>query len=94
MQLVTGNVTLPALHSPSFGPNQSAIMMPAAAFFRVTASAHLQAGDDWEAPHELRNQAVLDEVGLLHLTKHIGGHLCLAAAQHLGSAATMQISCS
>lgn len=35
--------------------------------------AHLEAADDGEAAHELGDQAVLDEVHVLHLLQHLAG---------------------
>ena len=34
-------------------------------------TAHLEAGDDGEAAHKLGDEAVLDQVGLLHLAQDI-----------------------
>ena len=38
---------------------------------QLCTRAHLQAGDDGEAAHKLRDEAVVDEVGLLHLLQHV-----------------------
>ena len=48
--------------------------------------AHLQAGDDGEAAHKFGDEAVLDQVGLLHLFQHIGRHLGLPEALNFGPA--------